>query len=129
MKLIYKIFDFMYCTYFLSLGKSLFVDRLFEKLQQKSPRAKHIRIRLIERCIDMDSLIKNLSEKLASVREQDPVLLHIDTAGVSMQEFVSADNLLCVSCTRVLFFHFFLMPGSFRTGGAVVPSVNLGLSL
>lgn len=107
MKLIYKIFDFMYCTYFLSLGKSLFVDRLFEMLQQKSPRAKHIRIRLIEPCIDMDSLIKNLSEKLASVREQDPVLLHIDTAGVSMQEFVSADNLLCVGCTRVLFFHVF----------------------
>lgn len=97
----------MYCTYFLSLGKSLFVDRLFEKLQQKSPRAKHIRIRLIEPCIDIDSLIKSLSEKLASLREQDPVLLHIDTAGVSMQEFVSPNKLLRVGLSRVLFSHFF----------------------
>uniref|UniRef100_A0A3B4YE64 RING-type E3 ubiquitin transferase n=1 Tax=Seriola lalandi dorsalis TaxID=1841481 RepID=A0A3B4YE64_SERLL len=62
--------------------KSLYVDRLFEKLQQKSPGAKHLRIRLIEPCVDIDSLIKNLSEKLAFLREQDPVLLHIDTAGV-----------------------------------------------
>uniref|UniRef100_A0A3Q3EJK1 RING-type E3 ubiquitin transferase n=1 Tax=Kryptolebias marmoratus TaxID=37003 RepID=A0A3Q3EJK1_KRYMA len=31
-----------------AVGKSLYVDRLFEKFQQKSPRAKHIRIRLIE---------------------------------------------------------------------------------
>ncbi|KAG8008845.1 hypothetical protein GBF38_010486 [Nibea albiflora] len=65
-----------------AVGKSLYVDRLFEKFQQKSPRAEHIRIRLIEPCIDIDSLIKSLSEKLALLREQDPVLLHIDTAGV-----------------------------------------------
>uniref|UniRef100_A0A3B4TK13 RING-type E3 ubiquitin transferase n=1 Tax=Seriola dumerili TaxID=41447 RepID=A0A3B4TK13_SERDU len=62
--------------------KSLYVDRLFEKFQQKSPGAKHLRIRLIEPCVDIDSLIKNLSEKMAFLREQDPVLLHIDTAGV-----------------------------------------------
>uniref|UniRef100_A0A3Q2ZUD4 RING-type E3 ubiquitin transferase n=1 Tax=Kryptolebias marmoratus TaxID=37003 RepID=A0A3Q2ZUD4_KRYMA len=43
-----------------AVGKSLYVDRLFEKFQQKSPRAKHIRIRLIEPCVDMDSLIKSL---------------------------------------------------------------------
>lgn len=71
------------------------MDRLFEKFQQKSPLAKHVRIRLIEPCVDIDSLIKSLSEKLASLREQDPVILHIDTAGVSMQEFISADKLLC----------------------------------
>ncbi|XP_037610034.1 E3 ubiquitin-protein ligase rnf213-beta isoform X1 [Sebastes umbrosus] len=65
-----------------AVGKSLYVDRLFEKFQQKSPRAKHIRIRLIEPCVDIDSLIKSLSEQLAPLREQDPVLLHIDTAGV-----------------------------------------------
>nr|XP_046232923.1 E3 ubiquitin-protein ligase rnf213-beta [Scatophagus argus]XP_046232924.1 E3 ubiquitin-protein ligase rnf213-beta [Scatophagus argus] len=65
-----------------AVGKSLYVDRLFEKFQQKSPRAEHIRIRLIEPCTDIDSLIKGLSEKLAPLREQDPVLLHIDTAGV-----------------------------------------------
>ncbi|XP_008298790.1 E3 ubiquitin-protein ligase rnf213-beta [Stegastes partitus] len=65
-----------------AVGKSLYVDRLFEKFQQTSPRAKHIRIKLIEPCVDIDSLIKSLSEKLAPLREQDPVLLHIDTAGV-----------------------------------------------
>ncbi|XP_033975098.1 E3 ubiquitin-protein ligase rnf213-beta isoform X3 [Trematomus bernacchii] len=65
-----------------AVGKSLFVDRLFEKFQQKSPRAKHIRIRLIEPCVDMDSLIKTLSEKLVPLREQDPCILHIDISGV-----------------------------------------------
>ncbi|KAM7381116.1 hypothetical protein PAMA_012108 [Pampus argenteus] len=65
-----------------AVGKSLYVDRLFEKIQQRSPSAKHIRIRLIEPSIDIDSLIKSLSDRLASLREQDPVLLHIDTAGV-----------------------------------------------
>ncbi|KAK5851292.1 hypothetical protein PBY51_002095 [Eleginops maclovinus] len=65
-----------------AVGKSLYVDRLFEKFKQKSPRAKHIRIRMIEPCVDMDSLIKTLSEKLVPLREQDPCLLHIDIAGV-----------------------------------------------
>uniref|UniRef100_A0A3B3CNS2 RING-type domain-containing protein n=1 Tax=Oryzias melastigma TaxID=30732 RepID=A0A3B3CNS2_ORYME len=62
--------------------KSLFVDHLFEKFQQKHPRAKHIKIRLIKPCVDMDSLIKRLTETLCPLREQDPVLLHLDTAGV-----------------------------------------------
>uniref|UniRef100_A0A3Q2ZEQ8 RING-type E3 ubiquitin transferase n=1 Tax=Kryptolebias marmoratus TaxID=37003 RepID=A0A3Q2ZEQ8_KRYMA len=57
-----------------AVGKSLYVDRLFEKFQQKSPRAKHIRIRLIEPCVDMDSLIKSL-----------------------IQAFVLADSLFCPS--------------------------------
>ncbi|KAL6095331.1 uncharacterized protein ACO6RY_16557 [Pungitius sinensis] len=65
-----------------AVGKSLYVQRLFEKFQRKSPRANHIKIRLIEPWVDVDSLIKSLSEKLAPVREQDPVLLHIDTAAV-----------------------------------------------
>ncbi|XP_056285146.1 E3 ubiquitin-protein ligase rnf213-beta isoform X2 [Pseudoliparis swirei] len=65
-----------------AVGKSLYVDRLFEKLKQESSGANHIRIRLIEPRVDVDSLIKSLSEKLAPLREQDPVLLHIDTAGV-----------------------------------------------
>ncbi|XP_029934003.1 E3 ubiquitin-protein ligase rnf213-beta [Myripristis murdjan] len=65
-----------------AVGKSLYIDRLFEKFQQKSPRAKHIRIRLIEPKVDVDSLIQILSESLAPLREQDPVILHIDTAGV-----------------------------------------------
>ncbi|XP_024140227.1 E3 ubiquitin-protein ligase rnf213-beta isoform X2 [Oryzias melastigma] len=65
-----------------AVGKSLFVDHLFEKFQQKHPRAKHIKIRLIKPCVDMDSLIKRLTETLCPLREQDPVLLHLDTAGV-----------------------------------------------
>ncbi|XP_026171361.1 E3 ubiquitin-protein ligase rnf213-beta isoform X2 [Mastacembelus armatus] len=65
-----------------AVGKSLYVDRLFEKVQHKSPRAKYIRIRLIEPRVDVDSLIRSLSEKLAPLRDQDPVLLHIDTSGV-----------------------------------------------
>ncbi|XP_076616648.1 E3 ubiquitin-protein ligase rnf213-beta isoform X2 [Chaetodon auriga] len=65
-----------------AVGKSLYVNRLFEKLQQTSPRAEHITIRLIEPCVDIDSLIMSLLETLAPLREQDPVLLHIDTAGV-----------------------------------------------
>ncbi|CAJ1081416.1 E3 ubiquitin-protein ligase rnf213-beta [Xyrichtys novacula] len=65
-----------------AVGKSLYVDRLFEKLQLKSPRAEHITVRLIEPSVDVDSLIKTLTEKLEPLREQDPVLLHIDTAGV-----------------------------------------------
>ncbi|XP_029383406.1 E3 ubiquitin-protein ligase rnf213-beta [Echeneis naucrates] len=65
-----------------AVGKSLYVDRFFEKFQKKSPRAKHIRIRLIEPSVDIDSLFKSLSDRLVCLREQDPVLLHIDTAGV-----------------------------------------------
>lgn len=101
----YNIFIFIHL--FQYIGKSLYVDRLFEKFQQKSPRAKHIRIRLIEPCVDIDSLIKSLSEALAPLKEQDPVLLHIDTAGVSMQAFISADNLFCCCLYfRDLFFAF-----------------------
>uniref|UniRef100_M4AJD5 RING-type E3 ubiquitin transferase n=1 Tax=Xiphophorus maculatus TaxID=8083 RepID=M4AJD5_XIPMA len=62
--------------------KSLYVKRLFEKFQQKSPRAKHVRIRLIEASVDVDSLVITLTERLSQLREQDPVLLHIDSAGV-----------------------------------------------
>ncbi|XP_043958780.1 E3 ubiquitin-protein ligase rnf213-beta isoform X1 [Gambusia affinis] len=65
-----------------AVGKSLYVKRLFEKFQQKSPRAKHVRIRLIEASVDVDSLVITLTERLSQLREQDPVLLHIDTAGV-----------------------------------------------
>lgn len=60
------------------------MDRLFEKFQQKSRKAQHIRIRLIEPQVDVDSFIQNLSDTLAPLREQDPVLLHIDTAAVSL---------------------------------------------
>ncbi|KAM3838360.1 E3 ubiquitin-protein ligase rnf213-beta-like, partial [Diretmus argenteus] len=81
-----------------AVGKSLYVDRLFEKFQHESPRAKHIRIRLIEPCIDVDAFIQILSDRLAPLREQDPVLLHIDTAGVhsGLEELLF--RLLVLSC-------------------------------
>lgn len=116
---------FLYINLFLSTGKSLYVDRLFEKFQQKSPGVKYIRIRLIEPCIDIDSLVKNLSEKLAPLREQDPVLLHIDTAGVSLQAFISSDNIALFSVvleSRLLLFCY--LSGSFGSRGAPVPSLN-----
>lgn len=93
---------------FLFLGKSLYIDRLFEKFQQISPRAKHISLKLIEPSVDVDSLIRSLSEKLEPLREQDPVILHIDTSGVSMQAFTAAGRLvcccLCLSLTVYLVF-------------------------
>ncbi|KAM6896925.1 E3 ubiquitin-protein ligase rnf213-beta [Xenentodon cancila] len=81
-----------------AVGKSLYVDRLLEKFQQKSPRAQHIKIRLTESCVDIDSLIKSLSEKLSRLREQDPVFLHIDMAGVrsGLEEFLF--HLLVLGC-------------------------------
>uniref|UniRef100_A0A3Q2W9T3 RING-type E3 ubiquitin transferase n=1 Tax=Haplochromis burtoni TaxID=8153 RepID=A0A3Q2W9T3_HAPBU len=43
-----------------AVGKSLYIDRLFEKFQQISSRAKHISLKLIEPCVDIDSLIRSL---------------------------------------------------------------------
>lgn len=70
------------------------MDRLFKKLQQKDPRARCTRVRLIDPHVNRDSLVKHLSEQLEPLREQDPVLLHIDTAGVSVQALVSAGRSL-----------------------------------
>lgn len=64
------------------------MDRLFEKFQQKDPKARRTRIRLIDPHVNRDSLVKSLSEQLEPLREQDPVLLHVDTAGVSVQALV-----------------------------------------
>lgn len=68
------------------------MDRLFEKFQQNSQRAKYIRIRLTEPCVDVDSLIKSLSEELSPLTDQDPVLFHIDTSGVSIRAFIPAET-------------------------------------
>lgn len=92
------------------------MNRLFEKFQQKSPRSKYIRIRLIEPCVDIDSLIKSLSEKLAPLREQDPVLLHIDTAGVRTQAFISTDHLFCCWLYLRVFFLFTFVTCQVRSG-------------
>ena len=59
------------------------MDRLFKSFQQKSALAQKITIRLIEPLIDIDSMVQTLLDRLASTREQDPILLHIDTAAVS----------------------------------------------
>lgn len=94
------------------------MDRLFDKLKQKSHKAEHIRIRLIEPCVDIDSLIKSLLQKLAQLRERDPVLLHIDTAGVSMRTFfIFLTSCSVVGCTSqsVISLVFFPMSGSFRS--------------
>lgn len=81
------------------------MDRLFKKFQLKDPNAKCMRIRLMDPHINTDSVIKDLAEQLEPLREQDPVLLHIDAAGVSMQPFVSTDRLLrCGLCWRALHF-------------------------
>lgn len=120
-------FIFLIQYIFFIIGKSLYVDRLFEKFQHNSPRAKHIRIRLTEPCIDIDSLIKNLSEKLAPLREQDPVLLHIDTAGVSMQACISTRSLFYCTVFFFIIATFSLLPGSYWSGGALIPSVSSGL--
>uniref|UniRef100_A0A3B3VQK5 RING-type E3 ubiquitin transferase n=1 Tax=Poecilia latipinna TaxID=48699 RepID=A0A3B3VQK5_9TELE len=77
-----------------AVGKSLYVKRLFEKFQQKSPRATHVRIRLIEASVDVDSLVITLTERLSQLREQDPVLLHIDSAGVSSHVRSGLEELL-----------------------------------
>lgn len=65
-------------------GKSLFVDRLFKRFQQKDSKAKCMRIRLMDPHINTDSVIKDLAEQLEPLRQLDPVLLHIDSAGVSL---------------------------------------------
>ncbi|KAM9831669.1 E3 ubiquitin-protein ligase rnf213-beta [Neosynchiropus ocellatus] len=65
-----------------AVGKSLCVKRLAEKEVLERPRAKLITIRLTEPNISVDSFVQTLLEQLALLREQDPVLLHIDTAVV-----------------------------------------------
>lgn len=108
-------------------GKSLYVKRLFEKFQQKSQRAKHVRIHLIEASVDIDSLVNTLTERLSQLREQDPILLHIDSAGVSnrMLHYQTACFVVGLKPTGL---HLFTShSGSLRSGGASVPSFGSGL--
>lgn len=44
--------------------------------------ATYLTVRLIEPKVNFDCLVQTLCEKQASLKEQDPVLLHIDTAAV-----------------------------------------------
>ncbi|XP_063077858.1 E3 ubiquitin-protein ligase rnf213-beta [Engraulis encrasicolus] len=73
-----------------AVGKSLYITRLFERFQTYLPSAQYIRITLIEPRVDMNAFLKTLTEKLNHLREQDPVLLHIDTAAVrfGIEEFL-----------------------------------------
>lgn len=64
------------------------MDRLFRTFQQKDPKARCLRISLMDPHINADSVIKDLAEQLEPLREQDPVLLHIDAAAVSVQAFL-----------------------------------------
>ncbi|XP_016335836.1 E3 ubiquitin-protein ligase rnf213-beta-like [Sinocyclocheilus anshuiensis] len=81
-----------------AVGKSLYVKRLFEQFKREFPRATCLTIRLTEPCIDMDGFVQTLSERLAPLREQDPVLLHIDTAALchGLEEFLF--KLLILGC-------------------------------
>lgn len=56
---------------------------------------------MIEPSVDNDSLIEILSEKLAPLREQDPVVLHIDTAGVSLRPHGVPSA--CAGCNSFVF--------------------------
>lgn len=73
---------FYLVTSTLSAGKSLYIKRLFEQFQTEFPKATCIRMRLIEPCVDINGFVQTLSQRLAPLKEQDPVLLHIDIAAV-----------------------------------------------
>uniref|UniRef100_A0A673JVR7 RING-type E3 ubiquitin transferase n=1 Tax=Sinocyclocheilus rhinocerous TaxID=307959 RepID=A0A673JVR7_9TELE len=81
-----------------AVGKSLYVKRLFEQFKKEFPTATCLTIRLIEPCVDMDGFVQTLSERLAPLREQDPVLLHIDIAALrhGLEEFLF--KLLILGC-------------------------------
>ncbi|XP_026078195.1 E3 ubiquitin-protein ligase rnf213-beta isoform X1 [Carassius auratus] len=81
-----------------AVGKSLNVRRLFEQFKRRFPTATYLTFRPIEPCIDMDGFVQTLSERLAPLREQDPVLLHIDAAALchGLEEFLF--KLLILGC-------------------------------
>ncbi|KAF4106371.1 E3 ubiquitin-protein ligase rnf213-beta-like isoform X3 [Onychostoma macrolepis] len=81
-----------------AVGKSLYVKRLFEKFKKEFTTATCLTIRLIEPCVDMDGFVQSLSERLAPLREQDTVLLHIDIAALhhGLEEFLF--KLLILGC-------------------------------
>ncbi|XP_031417458.1 E3 ubiquitin-protein ligase rnf213-beta isoform X2 [Clupea harengus] len=86
-----------------AVGKSLYVTRLFGRFQSEFPTAQYIRISLIEPQVNVNAFLKTLTEKLNHLREQDPVLLHIDTAAVKLglEEFLFQFLILgCLSDSR-----------------------------
>ncbi|KAA0724979.1 E3 ubiquitin-protein ligase rnf213-beta [Triplophysa tibetana] len=81
-----------------AVGKSLYVKRLFEQFQTEFPEATCIQMRLIEPCVNINGFVQTLSQRLSSLKDQDPVLLHIDTAAVrcGLEEFLF--KLLVLGC-------------------------------
>ncbi|XP_077056473.1 E3 ubiquitin-protein ligase rnf213-beta isoform X2 [Siphateles boraxobius] len=81
-----------------AVGKSLYVKRLFEQFRREVPTATFQTIRLIEPYVDMHGFVQTLSERLGPLREQDPLLLHIDAAAVrhGLEEFLF--KLLILGC-------------------------------
>ncbi|XP_036427896.1 E3 ubiquitin-protein ligase rnf213-beta isoform X2 [Colossoma macropomum] len=81
-----------------AVGKSLYITRMYEHFKNKVAAASYLPIRLIEPSVDTDCFVQTLSEKLRELREQDPVLLHIDAAAVrcGLEEFLF--KLLVLGC-------------------------------
>ncbi|XP_041095708.1 E3 ubiquitin-protein ligase rnf213-beta [Polyodon spathula] len=81
-----------------AVGKSLYVDRLFEKLQQFTHQGRLVRIRLTDPRIEEDSFLQRLSESLVGLEQRYPVILHIDAAAVrtGLEEFLF--RLLVLGC-------------------------------
>ncbi|XP_017573370.2 E3 ubiquitin-protein ligase rnf213-beta isoform X2 [Pygocentrus nattereri] len=81
-----------------AVGKSLYITRMYQHFMAKFPEASYLPIRLIEPSVDTDCFVQTLSEKLRELREQDPVLLHIDAAAVrcGLEEFLF--KLLVLGC-------------------------------
>ncbi|XP_030630710.1 E3 ubiquitin-protein ligase rnf213-beta [Chanos chanos] len=81
-----------------AVGKSLYIKRLFERFQNEFETVEYMRISLIEPQVDLDAFVQTLSKRLEPLREQDPVLLHIDTAAVrfGLEEFLF--KLLILGC-------------------------------
>ncbi|XP_056089655.1 E3 ubiquitin-protein ligase rnf213-beta [Rhinichthys klamathensis goyatoka] len=81
-----------------AVGKSLYVKRLFEQFRREVPTATFQTIRIIEPYVDMHGFVQTLSERLGPLREQDPLLLHIDAAAVrhGLEEFLF--KLLILGC-------------------------------
>ncbi|XP_060751752.1 E3 ubiquitin-protein ligase rnf213-beta isoform X2 [Tachysurus vachellii] len=81
-----------------AVGKSLYVTRMFQNFKTTFPNATYLTVRLIEPNVDIDCLVQTLCNKQSSLKEQDPVLLHIDTAAVrcGLEQFLF--KLLILGC-------------------------------
>ncbi|XP_047673206.1 E3 ubiquitin-protein ligase rnf213-beta isoform X2 [Tachysurus fulvidraco] len=81
-----------------AVGKSLYVTRMFQNFKKTFPNATHLTVRLIEPNVDIDCVVQTLCDKQSSLKAQDPVLLHIDTAAVhcGLEQFLF--RLLILGC-------------------------------